>query len=245
MVRSHSKSHKRAAVTASSTQPPGEPKATMLVIGLTGGIGMGKSFVTNELRNLDVPVYDADATVHKLYAPAGGAVEPVRALFGDEVVSPDGSVNRAELSKKVLGSEEHHQDAMKQLEQVVHPLVEAEKHDFLQQAYKNNNKLVVLDIPLLFEKHNESSVDFVVVVSAGEEKQRERCLARPGMTAENFESIVNRQVADSVKTTNADRVIDTGCAPEETKQAVTALVEEIRSKIGSETFKPKVFEARE
>jgi dephospho-CoA kinase len=149
----------------------------MLVLGLTGGIGMGKSFVTDALRALDVPVLDSDASVHALYAPGGGAVAAVRGAFGDEVIGPDGGVDRAALSKKVLGDTETHTKNMKTLESLVHPLVDSKRDAFLKQANLDKHAFVVLDIPLLFEKKYETTVDGVLVVSAGEEKQRERCLA--------------------------------------------------------------------
>ena len=213
----------------------------MILLGLTGSIGMGKSTVSSLLAEMGVPVMDSDAIVHQLYAPGGAAVGPVSDLFGPEVVTPEGSVSRPELGKRVLGDD----DAMARLEAVVHPLVDAARWDFLEGAEASSQPLVVFDIPLLYEKGYEQTVDAVAVVSTGDaEVQRERVLARPGMTPEKFDAIVARQVPDDVKRTRADYVIDTGCAVEDTEAAVKALVEKIlgRGGGGSSVVEAKVYE---
>ena len=213
----------------------------MLVLGLTGGIGMGKSFVTDVLRTLDVPVLDSDRSVHELYAPGGGAVEAVRGAFGDEVIGADGGVDRAALSKLVLGGTAERDENMRRLESLVHPMVERARAAFLNEAHAENHTFVVLDIPLLYEKRYENTVDGVVVVSAGVEKQRERALARDGMTETKLASILARQTPDAEKLEKADVVVDTGCAKEETRRAVEALVRSIRAGEGgfeARTFAP-------
>lgn len=192
---------------------------------------MGKSTVSSLLIEMGVPVLDSDAVVHRLYEPGGAAVGPVRDLFGPGVVTPEGSISRPELGKVVLGDD----DAMARLEGVVHPLVDAARWDFLDKAEAAAQPLVVFDIPLLYEKGYERTVDAVVVVSTGDAgEQRRRVLARPGMTPEKFDAIAARQVPDDVKRARADYVIDTGCAVEDTAAAVRALVERIRARGGGE-----------
>lgn len=194
---------------------------------------MGKSTVASLLTDMGVPVMDSDAVVHQLYAAGGAAVGPVRDLFGPEVVTEEGSISRPELGERVLGDDA----AMARLEAVVHPLVDAARWDFLRRAEAASQPLVVFDIPLLYEKGYEQTVDAVAVVSTGDAGvQRERVLARPGMTPEKFDAIVARQVPDDVKRKRADFVIDTGCAVEDTEAAVKALVEKLggRGEMGGE-----------
>lgn len=174
----------------------------MIVLGLTGSIGMGKSTTARMFEEEGVPVHDSDATVHALYR--GAAVEPIRARFPAAVV--DGAVDREKLAAEVLGKP----DALRELEKIVHPLVRAETEAFLRKHREDGTEIVVLDIPLLFETHGEGRVDRIVVVSAPAEVQRERVLARPGMTVEKFEAILKRQVPDAEKRARADFVVDTG-----------------------------------
>ncbi|GBF98057.1 hypothetical protein Rsub_10285 [Raphidocelis subcapitata] len=188
------------------------------VLGLTGSIGMGKSTVSAMLRARGVPVVDADAIVHALYAPGGAAVAPVGAAFPSAVAA--GAVDRAALSAAVVGRPE----AMAALEGIVHPLVEAERVAAMREAAERGAALVVLDIPLLFETGGEGACDGVAVVSAPAGVQRARVLARPGMTPEKFEAILGRQVPDAEKRARADFVIDTGCSLRETEAAVDALL---------------------
>lgn len=194
----------------------------MIVIGLTGSIGMGKSTVGAMLRKLGVPLFDADAAVHELYAPGGEAVPMVGHAFPEAIV--DGAVDRARLSKLVLGKP----DAIKALETIVHPLVGRMRKRFLDAARARGEPFVVLDIPLLFEGRGRESVDRVVVVSAPADAQRERVLARPGMSAEKFAAILAQQVPDAEKRAQADLVIDTGVSLAETEAQVRALVENLR-----------------
>lgn len=193
----------------------------MLKVALTGSIAMGKSTVASMIRELEVPVFDADAAVHELYAAGGKAVEPVRALFPDAIV--DGAVDRTRLSGLVVRRPE----AMAKLEQVVHPLVHNEQDEFLREAHQGQ-PIVVFDIPLLFEGNRADEFDAVLVVSAPAEKQRERALARPGMTVDKFEAILARQVPDADKCARADYVIPTGGSLDETRVAVVAALDDLK-----------------
>ncbi|MCG5237661.1 dephospho-CoA kinase [Xanthobacter oligotrophicus] len=174
----------------------------MWILGLTGSIGMGKSATAGLFRAMGVPVHDADASVHALYR--GAAVEPVEAAFPG--VTRDGAIDRAALGVRVLADPE----AMKRLEAIVHPLVRAEEEAFLAKARGAGARLVVLDIPLLFETGGAGRVDAVAVVSASKAVQHARVLERAGMTEEKFETIVAKQMPDAEKRRRAHFVIDTG-----------------------------------
>jgi dephospho-CoA kinase len=189
------------------------------ILGLTGSIGMGKSAVAAMLRGLGVPVFDADAAVHELQGPGGACIEPIERAFPG-TTGPQG-VDRQKLGAAVFGNPE----ALKLLERIVHPEVAEMRRAFL--ADNIDAKLIVFDIPLLFEKTGEHGLDGVVVVSAPAAMQRERVLARPGMTAEKFEQILKLQVPDAEKRTRADYVIDTGVSLAETRHAVQQLVHAI------------------
>ncbi|WP_293867917.1 dephospho-CoA kinase [uncultured Alsobacter sp.] len=184
------------------------------ILGLTGSIGMGKSATAGMFRELGIPVHDADAAVHALYA--GAAAPLIEAAFPGTV--RDGVVDRPALSARVLRDEE----AMRRLEAIVHPLVTAHKAAFLE--HWSARPLVVLDVPLLFETGGERRCDAVVVVSAEAAVQRSRVLARPGMTPERFEAILARQVPDSVKRQRAHAVIDTGRGFDAARRQVLDLV---------------------
>lgn len=188
----------------------------MIVLGLTGSIGMGKSTTAKMFREADVPVHDADETVHRLYA--GAAAPLVEQAFPGTVV--DGVVDRARLSGYVIGKPE----ALKRLEAIIHPLVRADADAFLAQARARGEKLVVLDIPLLFETGGRERVNKVVVVTAPAEVQRERVLARPGMTPEKFEAILAKQVPDAEKRRQADYIVETGDGIEPARAAVLRIV---------------------
>jgi dephospho-CoA kinase len=195
----------------------------MLILGLTGSIGMGKSTTSKMFQDEGVPVYDADAAVHALYATGGAAVAPVEAAFPGVVV--DGAIDRAKLSAQVVGDPE----ALARLEAIVHPLVGAHRIGFFEQAKAEGHEIVVLDIPLLFETGGEKRVDKVVVVSAPADVQRQRVLARPEMTPEKFEAILARQTADAEKRARADFVIDTGQGLEHARQQVRDLLTLLRT----------------
>lgn len=188
----------------------------MIVLGLTGSIGMGKSTTAAMFREAGVPVHDSDEAVHRLYA--GAAAPLVEAAFPGTLV--DGMVDRNRLAARVLGDRE----AIRRLEAIVHPLVRADADAFLDLHRGAGARLVVLDIPLLFETNGRGRVDKVVVVSAPAETQRERVLARPGMTAEKFEAILSKQVPDAEKRAMADFVIDTGQGLDHARAAVVAIV---------------------
>ncbi len=195
----------------------------MLILGLTGSIGMGKSTTSKMFQDEGVPVYDSDAAVHALYAAGGAAVEPVETAFPGVVVN--GAIDRAKLSARVVGDPE----ALAKLETIVHPLVGAHRIGFFEKAKAEGYDIVVLDVPLLFETGGEKRVDKVVVVSAPAEVQRERVLARPEMTPEKFEAILARQTPDAEKRARADFVIDTGQGLDHARQQVRDLLTLLRT----------------
>ena len=173
----------------------------MVVIGLTGSIGMGKSTAARFFAELGVPVLDADAVVHKLYE--GEAVPAVEAAFPGS--STDGKVDRAKLGKRVIGDAA----ALKRLEAVVHPLYRQAEQRFLRQAEAAGAKVALLDVPLLFETGGDKRVDAVVVVSAPAQMQRERLASRPGMSADQLDALLAKQMPDAEKRARADFVVDT------------------------------------
>lgn len=193
----------------------------MMVIGLTGSIGMGKSTTAQMFADEGVPVYDADATVHELYDLGGAAVAGIDAEFPGVVV--EGRVDRKALSARVLGAPE----ALKRLEAIVHPLMTATRAAFFTKATAAHADIVVLDIPLLYETGGEAKVDKVIVVSAAAEIQRQRVMAREGMTAEKLDAILVRQMPDAEKRARADFIIDTGqgldVARDQVRRVIAAL----------------------
>lgn len=191
----------------------------MIVIGLTGSIGMGKSTVAHMFAAEGAPSYNSDAAVHALYAKGGAAVSAVEAAFPG--VARDGAIDRNALGARVLNNT----PALRQLEAIVHPLVGKAQAEFLRTQRDAGVKVVVLDIPLLFEGGGEKRVDKTVVVSAPAEMQRARVLARPDMTAEKFEQILSRQMPDAEKRARADFVIDTGVSLEETRAQVRRVLD--------------------
>lgn len=193
-----------------------------IILGLTGSIGMGKSAVALMLRELGVPVFDADATVHRLQGPGGALLPAIEAAFPG-TTGPDG-VDRQALGAQVFGNAE----ALSRLEAIVHPAVADERATFLLEHA--GEPLIVFDIPLLFEKGHGAGLDAVAVVSAPAEMQRLRVLARPGMTPEKFAQILGLQVPDAEKRARADHVIDTGVTLAETRAQVAALVHALRQK---------------
>lgn len=187
----------------------------MIVVGLTGSIGMGKSTTARLFGAHGDAVHDADAAVHRLYR--GAAVSPVGEAFPGVVV--DGEVDRRRLSAAVLGNAE----AMARLEAIVHPLVRAEEERFLAAARAEGRRIAVLDIPLLLETGRDRDVDVVVVASAPETVQRARVLARPGMTPERFEAILARQMPDAQKRRRAHFIVETGTSVEDAARQVAAI----------------------
>ena len=190
----------------------------MIVLGLTGSIGMGKSATADLFREEGVPVYDADAAVHALYAKGGAAVAPVEAAFPGVMV--DGAIDRMALRTHVLDDAE----AMRKLEAIVHPLAGDAQKQFRDKAREDGARFVVLDIPLLYEAGGYAYCDYVAVVTAPAEVQRERVLSRPGMTEETFESILARQMPDAEKRAKADFIISTAHGFEFAADCIRAIV---------------------
>jgi dephospho-CoA kinase len=198
----------------------------MLIIGLTGSIGMGKSETAKMFARHGVPVCDADALVHQLYESGGAAVQPVSDAFPDTLV--DGRIDRVRLSKSVIGNPE----AIRKLETIVHPLVGLAQRNFLKSNADSGTPMVVLDIPLLLESRGPKRVDVVVVVSAPADMQRMRVLARPGMTAEKLDVILQKQMPDAEKRARADYIIDTSQGLDHAEAQVAALIENLRGQSG-------------
>jgi len=190
----------------------------MIVLGLTGSIGMGKSTTTAMFADEGAVVWNADDAVHRLYEAGGAAVGPVGDAFPGVVV--DGAVDRARLAAALGRNDE----GFRRLERIVHPLVEKGRMEDLVQAGRDGVRLVVLDIPLLFETGGDAGVDAVVVITAPAAVQAERVLARSGMTRERFEAILARQMPDAEKRRRADFVIDTGVGLEATRARVCEIV---------------------
>ena len=196
----------------------------MIVLGLTGSIGMGKSTVAQMFRDEGVPVFDADACVHRLQGPGGALIAAIETAFPG-TTGPEG-VNRAALGKAVLGDD----SAMRRLEAIVHPAVQAERTAFL--TAHAGAPLVVVDVPLLLETGGDKAVDKVLVVSAEPAVQQARVLARPGMTREKFAAILARQLPDAAKRARADHVIATDIPLAETREKVRALITCMRDSEG-------------
>jgi dephospho-CoA kinase len=194
----------------------------MIVLGLTGSIGMGKSVTAEMFREMGVPVHDSDAVVHELYE--GEAIAAIADKFPQAVL--DGVVDRQALGKLVIGEPQ----AMRELEEIVHPLVAEKRREFLDNAKKQDCPLVVLDIPLLFETGSENLCDKILAVTAPAEVQRERVLSRPGMTVDKFDWILASQIADAIKTEKADYVLDTSLGFEHARLMVASIVQELKTK---------------
>ena len=189
------------------------------IIGLTGSIGMGKSTVAEMFERVGVPVFDADAEVRKMQGPGGELIDSIEEAFPGST-GPDG-VKREALGEQVFANPE----ALKHLESIVHPAVGGKREAFLIEHA--GAPMIVFDIPLLFEGSGHTQVDTIVVVSAPAEVQRERVLARPGMSEEKFAHILSLQMSDAEKRARADHIIDTGTTLAETEAAVRALVDKL------------------
>jgi dephospho-CoA kinase len=188
----------------------------MIVLGLTGSIGMGKSTVGGFFAEAGIPVYDADAAVHRLYA--GAAAPAIEAAFPGTVA--DGKVDRERLAKYVIGDPA----ALERLEAIVHPLVRREEERFLAEAQAAGAKVAVVNIPLLFETGGEARTDAVVVVSAPAEVQRARVMARPGVDAARFASLLAKQMPDADKRARADFIVDTAQDFDSTRARIRAIL---------------------
>ncbi len=189
----------------------------MITIGLTGSIGMGKSTVLSMFAELGAAVWDADAAVHRLYAAGGAGVMPIADAFPEAVTN--GAVDRAALAKTVLSDPA----ALQRLEHIIHPLVSEDRDAFVFNAAQAGAPLAVLDIPLLFENNMQAGFDATIVVSAPAAIQRQRVLARPGMSEEKFAAILARQTPDAEKRQLADYVIETGRPIEATRAEANQL----------------------
>jgi dephospho-CoA kinase len=194
----------------------------MLTIGLTGSIGMGKSTTADLFRAEGVPVYDSDRAVHEIYS--GPDAARIEELFPGILV--DGVVDRAKLAARVLGDP----PALRRLEEIVHPLVLAKRAAFVAERRRAGDALVLFDIPLLFETGGDADVDVVVVVTAPEEVQRARVLARPGMTEEKFAAIRAKQTPDAEKRRRADFIVHTDRGPDSAREQVRLILDELRSR---------------
>lgn len=192
----------------------------MIILGLTGSIGMGKSTTANMFAQQGIPVYDSDAAVHDLYA-AGPAVTAIESLFPG-TTNEDG-VDRKKLGARVLGDNA----ALKKLEDLIHPMVRRAEKEFLSKARDSGASLVVLDIPLLFETSADKRVDKILVVTAPPDVQRDRVMSREGMTEARFNAIMSKQMSDEEKRSYADYVIDTSKGMDAARKATTEIIEEL------------------
>ena len=195
----------------------------MIILGLTGSIGMGKSTAANMLRRIGAPLFDADAEVHRLLAPGGRAVRAVAAAFPG-VRDEAGGIDRQRLGQRVFGDPA----ARRRLEAIVHPMVRAAERRFLAQAHARHEPVVVLDIPLLFETHGTERCDAVLVVSAPARLQRERVMRRPGMTEARFAGILEAQMPDREKRRRADFVVATALGRGVTFRRLKGIVRALR-----------------
>jgi dephospho-CoA kinase len=195
----------------------------VIVLGLTGSIGMGKSTAAAMLRRLGVPLFDADAVVHRLLARGGAAVRQVEAAFPG-MRNEMGGIDRQRLGPLVFG----HPEALRRLEGILHPMVRAAERRFVARARARREKLIVLDIPLLYETRGTGRCDFVLVVSAPARLQRERVMRRRGMSAQRFTEILRAQLPDSEKRRRADFVVPTALSKAATFRRLRAIVEELR-----------------
>jgi dephospho-CoA kinase len=204
----------------------------MLILGLTGSIGMGKSTAARFFAEAGVPVYDADAAVHRLYA--GEAVRPIEQAFPGTVT--DGAVDRVKLAARVLDDPE----ALKRLEAIVHPLVRAQEVRFLTEAMAQGATVVVLDIPLLFEIGGQDRVDAVVVVSAPSALQRERVLTRPDMSAGKLDAILAKQTPDEEKRRRAHFVVDSSRSFDSARAQIHGILRAVAAMPGRRRDSPAV-----
>jgi dephospho-CoA kinase len=193
----------------------------MIILGLTGGIGMGKSTAAAAFRRARIPVFDADAAVHRLQARGGHAVRAIEAAFPGTV--RDGAVDRVALRQAVLGRP----DALARLEAILHPMVRQEERSFVARAKRRGDRAVVLDIPLLFETGGDARVDRVVVVSAPRSVQMQRVRARRRMSAADIAAVIARQMPDAEKRRRADVVVRTGLSRHHALRTISRLIREV------------------
>lgn len=198
----------------------------MIVLGVTGSIGMGKSTVSNMLKEMGIPVHDADATVHKLLAAGGKGVAPVATLFPDVLTQDKNGadmIDRAALGKIVFADPAK----KKQLEDILHPMVRDDSASFKDEMEKAGHKIIVFDIPLLYETGGEKRVDAVLCVTAAAEVQKERVMARSGMTEERFNHVLSQQLPDAEKRKRADYVVTTDIDFDDTRAQLKTVVDKL------------------
>jgi dephospho-CoA kinase len=195
----------------------------VIVLGLTGSIGMGKSTAAAMLRHLGVPLFDADAVVHRLIGRGGAAVRRVEEAFPG-VQNEAGAIDRQRLAQRVFG----HPEELRRLEVILHPMVRTAERRFVARARARGDKLIVLDVPLLYETRGTGRCDYVLVVSAPARLQRDRVMRRPGMTARRFGEIIGAQLPDSEKRRRADFVVPTALSKAATFRRLRAIVGDLR-----------------
>jgi len=209
----------------------------MIILGLTGSIGMGKSATSNMFRSEGVPVYDSDAEVHKLQAPGGRALPAIEKAFPGVVV--DGVLDRPALGQRVFGKPEE----LRKLERIIHPMMGRIQRQFLQKACERREPVVVLDVPLLFESGGDNYVDAVVVVSAPARLQWQRVMARPDMTAEKLKGILAQQMPDAEKRKRAHFIVPSGLGMAVARQHVRAILSALKDYDG-QVWPTKVMKRR-
>jgi len=193
----------------------------MLILGLTGSIGMGKTTAANDFKRLGIPVHDADRAVHELMGRGGGAVDAVAQAFPG--VELDGAINRRKLGAQVFDAP----GELKRLEAILHPMVGAHKRNFLKCAARRGTGMVVMDVPLLFETGGEAACDAVITVSAPPFVQTARVLSRPGMTRKRLAQILGQQLADTEKRRRSDFVVPTGLGRLESLRTIRKIIAEV------------------
>lgn len=218
----------------SEKAPVGEKEADMIVIGLTGSIGMGKSTVANMMRQMGIPVHDSDLAVHELLGKGGAGVRPVFLAFPDAYDKQSESIDRRKL-RDLLGRDPAH---WTQLEQILHPLVQDSQQEFIRAQRLKGVKMAALDIPLLFETGAEKRMDATICVSAPAFIQHQRVMARPGMTEEDFAFRLSRQMPDAEKCKRADFVLQTGVGLAETQAQLQTIIKSIRNKKPERGYRP-------
>lgn len=196
----------------------------MIIFGLTGSIGMGKTTAAGMLRRMGLPVHDADAAVHRLMAPGGAAVDAVAERFPSALV--DGRIDRPSLGREVFGDE----TALKALEAILHPLVRRAEERFLRLNRGHGCEAVVLDVPLLFESNRSGRCDWTILVTAPRHVQARRVLARPGMTAERLEAIRTKQMNEREKRRRADFIVQTALGRADTWQRLTRIISTVTNR---------------
>jgi dephospho-CoA kinase len=216
-----------------------QESGNMIVIGITGSIGMGKSTAAGMLREMGIPVYDADAAVHALLAPGGGGVSAVGDKFPEALkknAAGEFYIDRAALGRLIFSD----RPKKKELEGILHPLVWAQSDRFIADMKKQGHRAVALDVPLLFETGEARRVDVVLCISAAQELQQQRVLARPGMTLEKFNSVVAGQLPDAEKRQRADYVIETDKGIEDTRQQLKRVIGRILPPAPPAATPPKI-----